>query len=57
MRRKKLGRTNLEVSELSLGTVELGLDYGIDATRPSEDEACDLLHYALDRGINLIDTA
>jgi aryl-alcohol dehydrogenase-like predicted oxidoreductase len=57
MRRKKLGRTNLEVSELSLGTVELGLDYGIDATRPSEDEACDLLHYVLDRGINLIDTA
>jgi aryl-alcohol dehydrogenase-like predicted oxidoreductase len=57
MRRKKLGRTNLEVSELSLGTVELGLDYGIDATRPSEDEACDLLHYAIDRGINLIDTA
>ena len=57
MRRKKLGKTNLEVSELSLGTVELGLDYGIDATRPSEDEACDLLHYALNRGINLIDTA
>jgi aryl-alcohol dehydrogenase-like predicted oxidoreductase len=57
MRRKTLGRTNLEISELSLGTVELGLDYGIDGTRPSEDEACKLLHYALDRGINLIDTA
>jgi aryl-alcohol dehydrogenase-like predicted oxidoreductase len=61
MRYKRLGRTNLEVSELSLGTVELGLDYGIangeEARRPSEDEASDLLHYALDRGINLIDTA
>ena len=57
MRRKTLGRTNLEISELSLGTVELGLDYGIDAIRPSEGEACDLLHFALDRGINLIDTA
>jgi len=57
MRRKTLGRTNLEISELSLGTVELGLDYGIDGKRPSEDEASKLLHYALDRGINLIDTA
>lgn len=59
MRRKRWGRTNLEVSELSLGTVELGLDYGIGhgEHRPSEREAGELLHFALDRGINLIDTA
>jgi aryl-alcohol dehydrogenase-like predicted oxidoreductase len=61
VRHKRLGRTNLEVSALSLGTVELGLDYGIanggEARRPSESEARDLLHFALDRGINLIDTA
>jgi aryl-alcohol dehydrogenase-like predicted oxidoreductase len=58
IRRKRWGRTNLDVSELSLGTVELGLDYGIDnERRPSECEASELLHYALDRGINLIDTA
>lgn len=58
MRRKRWGRTNLDVSELSLGTVELGLDYGIgDGQRPSEWEASELLHFALDRGINLIDTA
>ena len=61
MRRKRLGRTNLQVSALSLGTVEIGLDYGIsehgEAHRPSEAEAHELLHFALDRGINLIDTA
>src|SRR5262245_8317209 len=31
MRRRKLGRTGLEVSEISLGTVEIGMDYGIGA--------------------------
>jgi aryl-alcohol dehydrogenase-like predicted oxidoreductase len=58
-RRKRWGRTDLEVSELSLGTVELGLDYGISAHehRPSEQQAIELLHFALDRGINLVDTA
>lgn len=61
MLRKRLGRTGLEVSQLSLGTVELGLDYGIakdgEQRRPRESDAKDLLHFALDRGINLIDTA
>ena len=58
MRRHLLGRTNLEVSELALGTVELGLDYGIGAAhRPSESAAAALLHYALDHGVTLIDTA
>ncbi len=59
--RKRLGRTGLEVSELSLGTVELGLDYGIaregEQRRPDEEGAKELLHFALDQGINLIDTA
>ena len=49
------------VSEISLGTVELGLDYGIAAPgeklRPPEQAAAELLHFALDRGITLIDTA
>src|SRR5690242_16400292 len=53
-----LGRTGLHVSEISLGTVEIGMDYGIDgARRPSEADACRLLHGALDLGINFIDTA
>jgi 1-deoxyxylulose-5-phosphate synthase len=58
---RRLGRTNLNVSALALGTVELGLDYGIavpgEFGRPAEAEAIRLVHTALDRGMNLIDTA
>jgi aryl-alcohol dehydrogenase-like predicted oxidoreductase len=58
---RTLGRTNLSVSALALGTVELGMDYGINAPghygRPSEDEAIRLVHATLDAGINFIDTA
>ena len=58
---RPLGRTGLTVSALSLGTVALGVDYGIAAPgefgRPDEDEAIRLVRQALDRGITLIDTA
>jgi len=56
-----LGRTGLSVSALALGTVELGLDYGINAPghfgRPSEAAASALIDGALAAGINLLDTA
>jgi 1-deoxyxylulose-5-phosphate synthase len=58
---RTLGRTQLAVSALALGTVELGMDYGIaapgDFGRPAEAEAIRIAHAALDAGINLIDTA
>jgi len=59
MHYRRLGRTGLSVSQLGLGTVELGLKYGIGkhTSPPSEAEAVALLHFALDSGINLIDTA
>lgn len=57
IRKRRLGRTRLDVSELALGTVELGMAYGIHAERPSEKGASALLHHALDAGINLLDTA
>lgn len=61
MRYRILGRTGLRVAEISLGTVEIGLDYGIDAggnaRRPAEADAARLLNRALDLGVNLIDTA
>lgn len=61
MEYRRLGRTDLNVSALALGTVELGLDYGIavpgEFGRPSEAEAIRLVHTALDSGMNLIDTA
>jgi aryl-alcohol dehydrogenase-like predicted oxidoreductase len=61
MKLRRLGNTDLVVSEVALGTVELGLDYGIPANgahiRPSEADAAQLLNEALDLGINFIDTA
>ena len=69
MRYRRLGRTELEVSELSLGTVELGLAYGIAPTAPTSSqksegepppsprEAIRLIHRAIEAGINFIDTA
>jgi aryl-alcohol dehydrogenase-like predicted oxidoreductase len=58
---RELGRTGLKVSSISLGTVSLGLDYGIQAPgqieRPDELSAIRLLRQAADRGITLIDTA
>ena len=61
MRYRKLGNTDLLVSELALGTVELGLDYGFKDSahysRPSFEESVRLVLHALDSGITLIDTA
>lgn len=58
---RTLGRSGLRVSALALGTVELGLAYGIalpgEAPRPSQDEGVRLVHAALDGGITLLDTA
>ena len=56
-----LGRSGIHVSRIALGTVELGLDYGIagagDHRRPDEAAAATLLNHALDIGVTFIDTA
>lgn len=61
MRYRPLGNTGLRVSEISLGTAEIGLDYGFKGRRhyakPDVKESIRLIHTALDRGINLLDTA
>jgi len=61
MQYRSLGRTGLHVSAVALGTVSLGLDYGIEAPdgfgRPSPDESIALIREAADAGINLFDTA
>ncbi len=57
MKYSRLGRTGCQVSKISLGTVEIGMDYGIAASRPDESEAARLLNRALDLGVNFIDTA
>jgi len=60
---RPLGQTGLRVSSLSLGTVELGLNYGIARNAsdglppPTRSDAVRLIRQALDAGISLIDTA
>lgn len=61
MERRKLGNTDLEVSEIAFGGVEIGIPYGIGVKGEEdmlpEKDAIDLLLSALDKGINFFDTA
>jgi aryl-alcohol dehydrogenase-like predicted oxidoreductase len=61
MIKRPLGNTGIEVSELAFGGVEIGIPYGIgvrnEADMISEAGAVDLIHAALDSGINFFDTA
>ncbi len=61
MERRFLGNTGIGVSELAFGGVEIGMPYGLGVAGKSdmltEREAVDLLHRALDEGINFFDTA
>jgi len=54
MQRRKLGKSNLEVSALGLGCMGMSFSYG-----PPKDkkEMTDLLHAAVERGIKFVDTA
>jgi len=61
MNQRTLGRTGIQVSEIAFGGVEIGMPYGIgvknNSDMLSEMEAINLLHSALDNGINFFDTA
>src|ERR1700745_4374589 len=54
MQKRKLGKSNLEVSTLGLGCMGMSFSYG-----PPKDkkEMTALLHAAVDRGITFFDTA
>lgn len=58
---RPLGRTDLHVAPIALGTVKLGrttgLKYPGPVRLPTDDEALALLHTARELGVNLIDTA
>ncbi len=54
---KTLGRTGLSVSVVGLGTVEIGMEYGIGPKAvPDERTAVELIKRAVDAGITFIDT-
>ena len=58
MKTRALGKTGFEVSKIGLGTVEIGLAYGIGIGQvPDEAEAERILKTAIDLGITYIDTA
>ena len=54
MKYRKLGRTGFEISEISLGTWQVGGRWGESF---SHDNADNILNAAIDQGINFIDTA
>lgn len=56
---KTVNIKGLEISALSLGTVQLGLSYGINNAdgKPSQETANAILNAALEGGINTLDTA
>lgn len=54
----QLGRTTLEVSSIGLGTVEIGMPYGIGSqSLPTDEEAERLLRAAVEAGVTYFDTA
>ena len=59
MPQRLLGKTGLRVSALSLGTVALGVQYGIQSghDKPAREASIALLRTAYSAGINLFDTA
>ena len=61
MPRKRLGRTDIDISTLGLGTVKFGrnqsLKYPAPFELPSDETLRDLLTCARDMGVNLVDTA
>ncbi|WP_331345962.1 aldo/keto reductase [Cellvibrio sp. UBA7661] len=61
MPRKRLGRTDIDISTLGLGTVKFGrnqsLKYPAPFELPSDETLRDLLACARDMGVNLVDTA
>lgn len=54
MIKRRLGKTGIEVSEISLGTWQVGGVWGAPFSHENADK---ILHTAIDAGVNFIDTA
>jgi len=61
MNKRVLGNTGIQVSEIAFGGVEIGMPYGLGVNRKkdmlSKSDSINLLHDAIDGGINFFDTA
>lgn len=61
MQKRRLGKSEIEVSAIGLGTVKLGRNQGVKYPLafelPSDEKVIDLLEVAAELGINLLDTA
>ncbi len=56
--KRRLGRTNISISEIGLGTTVIGYLYGLGPrTLPSEEEAVTFLRKVIEAGVTFIDTA
>jgi aryl-alcohol dehydrogenase-like predicted oxidoreductase len=53
MEKRKLGRTSIEVTSIGLGCMSMSGVYG----NANDDESISVIHHALDRGINHLDSA
>src|SRR6266481_953196 len=53
MEKRRIGRSPLEVSAVGLGLMSMSGVYG----NANDEESISLIHYALDKGINLLDSA
>ncbi len=56
---KYIRKKNIDMSVFSLGTVQLGTNYGIvgKTEKPAEEYAHELLNAAMESGVNMLDTA
>lgn len=56
---KYVNSHGLELSAFQLGTVQLGMEYGLgeDKAKPSEEKAFQILNRAMELGVNTLDTA
>ena len=54
MQKRKLGKTNLEVSALGFGCMGLNFSYGTALTK---EQGVAVIHHAVDRGVTFFDTA
>ena len=61
MHSRKLGKTGLLASEASLGTAEIGIDYGFKGSsnysRPTVQNSIRLIQSSINQGVNWLDTA